>query len=327
MGTSFTLYEQRDTIPFFGSSIAEFFAVRGYDVYGYSPRFEGIPAGACEAGIVDCSVMAGWDLQSMLDDIAFVRDHIESLRPGSPVVAGGLSLGGILAVAVANDDGARYAGVFPWEGMLVSQDPAVQGLNAGYCAGTQAVVDAGITFDGVGNGVFKAIVQYAAGTPDGLTPMPIFPPFLTNHQVLITSLAVPAPGPISMPVPGYILTAGDPATETLFYASEARLTENVLTGFNNYTPTAVIRDIPCALAGIDTTYTANLAAYTGSVLMIGGGRGFGGFMQDQLDAFTGAASTELRLEPDFGHVDHIFSPQHRRYVERPILRWVRDVMP
>lgn len=127
LGTTFALYEQRDTYAGLGSSIAEFFALRNFDVYGYSPRFEGVPAGSCEVGAVDCSVMAGWDIQSMLDDISYVRDQIDVLQPGAGVVAGGLSLGGILAVAVANDDGARYDGVFPWEGMLLSNDPVGPG--------------------------------------------------------------------------------------------------------------------------------------------------------------------------------------------------------
>jgi hypothetical protein len=326
LGTSFTLYEQRDASGAVGTSVAEFFALRGYDVFGYSPRFEGIPAGSCELGLFDCSVMAGWDLQSMLDDVSFIRDHIESIHPGGEVVAGGLSLGGILAVAVANADGARYAGVFPWEGMLLSDDPAVQALNTGYCNDAQAQLAAGFYFDAVGTGVFKTVAQHAAANPEGLTPIPLFPPFLTNRQVLVTTLAVPTPGAVSMPVPGYILTAGDPATGELFFASARRLLRNVLTGFNNYTPTALTRDIPCALAGIDDSHTANLGAFTGSVLMIGGGRAFGGFMQDQLDAFTGASDRRLLLEPDFGHVDHFFSPRHRRYVERPILRWLRHVL-
>src|SRR3954454_23763763 len=45
LGTTFSFYEQRDTNGAPGSSIAEYFAQRGYDVYGVSPRFEGIPAG------------------------------------------------------------------------------------------------------------------------------------------------------------------------------------------------------------------------------------------------------------------------------------------
>ena len=326
LGTSFALYEQRDASGALGTSVAEFFALRGYDVFGYSPRFEGIPSGTCELGLFDCSVMLGWTLQSMVDDVGFVRDHIESIHPGGKVVAGGLSLGGILAVAVANADGARYAGVFPWEGMLLSLDPVVQTLNTDYCNTGQALVGAGIAFDGVGTSVFKTVAQHAASTPDGPTPIPLFPPFLTNRQVLVATLAVPTPGSISMPVPGYILTAGDPATGELFHASEDRLLENVLSAFASYTPNAVVRDISCALAGSDTTHTANLGSFTGSVLMIGGGRAFGGYMQDQLAAFSGASDTELRVEPDFGHVDHFFSPRHRQYVERPILRWLRDVL-
>ncbi len=326
LGTTFALYEQRNAGGGLGTSVAEFFALRNYDVYGYSPRFEGIPAGSCEVGAVDCSAMAGWDIQSMLDDVSYVRDQIDVLQPGAGVVAGGLSLGGILAVAVANDDGARYEGVFPWEGMLVSNDPVVQGLNAGYCAAADALLMAGVIFDGVGNGVFKAITQYARTQPESLNTIPLFPPTFTSHQVMVLTGSLPAPGPISMPVPGYILVAGSLAEDRFFFASEDRYLENVVGTFNNYVPNPLVRDIPCALAGIDTTHTANLGAFTGSVLMIGGGKAFGGFMQDQLDAFTGTSDKELLVEPEFGHVDHFMSPQHRQFVEFPILGWLREVL-
>lgn len=326
LGTTFALYEQRDAGGGLGTSIAEFFALRNYDVYGYSPRFEGIPAGSCEAGVVDCSAMAGWDIQSMLDDISYVRDQIDGLQPGSGVVAGGLSLGGILAVAVANHDGGRYDGIFPWEGMLVSNDPAVQGLNAGYCAALDAQLAGGVIFDGVGNGLFKAIAQAARTRPDSLTTNPLFPPFFTAHQVLVLTLSVPAPGPVSMPVPGYVTVAGSFGEDRFFFASEDRLLENVVGTFNNYVPNALVRDVSCALAGVDATHTGNLGAFNGSVLMIGGGLGFGGFMQDQLAAFTGASDATLLVEPGFGHVDHFMSPQHRRFAEFPILDWLRRVL-
>src|SRR4051812_5366845 len=118
LGTTFSFYEQRDPDNAPGSSIAEFFAQRGFDVYGYSPRFEGIPAGTCEAGALDCSIMATWDLASMVDDIAFVRGQIEILHPGTRIVTGGASLGGILAVAVANAHPTDWDGILEWEGML-----------------------------------------------------------------------------------------------------------------------------------------------------------------------------------------------------------------
>ena len=37
-----------------------------------------------------------------VDDITFVRSQIEILHPGTKIVAGGASLGGILGIAVAN---------------------------------------------------------------------------------------------------------------------------------------------------------------------------------------------------------------------------------
>ncbi len=322
LGTTFAFYEQRDPNGAPGSSIAEFFALRGFDVYGYSPRFEGIPSGTCEAGVLDCSIMATWDLQSMVDDIAFVRSRIAALNPGARVLAGGASLGGMLAVAVADAAPGDYAGVFPWEGMLFTPDPAVRALNAGYCAQIQAQIAAGIVYDGVGGNVFKDVTKFARLAPGGLTPIPLFPPALTNHQVMVLLLSVPQPGPFTMATPGYIQMNGSLAEDRLFFASEERIFENI-SRFNSYVPLALVRDINCSLAGVETRFTDNLASFTGPVLMIGGGRGFGPYMDDQLAQF-GSADKTLLLEPDFGHIDHMMTPRHRDFVERPILDWARE---
>lgn len=323
LGSSFSFYEQRDESGGVGTSIAGFFAERGYDVYGYVPRYVGVPAGTCEAGVVDCSVMAGWDLQSQLDDIAFIRQRIEALHPGAEIVAGGASLGGILAVAVANDAPDAYDGVIVWEGMLASDDPGVLALNQGYCAALEAQLAAGLVFDGVGGNVFKQVAQAAELEPGGLTLNPLFPPFLTNHQVLVSLLSVPSPGPVTMPVPGYLQMNGSVAEDRLFFASEPRLYENV-GHFNGYSPNAVVRDISCSLAGVETAYVSNLGSFDGSVLAIGGGRGFGAYMDDQLDRF-GTDDVTFLLEPEFGHIDHFMTPKHREYVERPIFRWAERV--
>src|SRR5262245_18431739 len=67
LGPSFAFYEQREHDAR-GSSIAEYFADRNFDVYGYGLRFDGIPSGTCEAGVLDCSIMTTWNIQSMVDD-------------------------------------------------------------------------------------------------------------------------------------------------------------------------------------------------------------------------------------------------------------------
>lgn len=324
LGSSFAFYEQRDVSGGVGTSVAGFFAERGYDVWGYEPRYAGIPAGTCEAGLVDCSVMAGWGIQSQLDDIAFIRQQIEAEHPGGSVVTGGASLGGILAVAVANDAPSDYAGVIVWEGMLASDDPAVQALDTGYCAALEAQLAGGAVYDGVGTNVFKQVVKAAELAPGAPTLNPLFPPFLPNHQLLVTLLSVPSPGPVTMPVPNYILMNGSPAEDRLYFASEPRLFENV-GHFNAYSPTALVRDISCSLAGSETAYVANLGSFTGSVLAIGGGRGFGAYMGYQLSLF-GTDDVTFLLEPDFGHIDHFMTPRHREYVERPIFAWAERVL-
>jgi pimeloyl-ACP methyl ester carboxylesterase len=324
LGTTFSFYEQRDPNGAFGSSIAEFFALRNFDVYGYSPRFEGIPAGTCEAGLFDCSVMKTWNLESMVDDIAFIRSQIETLHPGTKIVTGGASLGGILATAVADDAPEDYDGFILWEGMLNTPDPAVRALNQGYCAAVEAQVAAGASFD-ASIGVFREIPRQAEINPSGLTPIALFPPNLTNHQVMVLALSTPTPGPVSMPVPNYVQMNGSLAEDRLFFASEARVFENVVGRFVNYTPAVTTRDISCSLAGVETKYVDNLAAVHGAVLAIGGGRGFGPYLDDQLAQFTGTTDKTLRLKPGFGHIDHFMSPNHRELVERPIYEWALRV--
>jgi pimeloyl-ACP methyl ester carboxylesterase len=323
LGPTFTFYEQRDQENAAGSSIAEYFALRGFDVYGYSPRFEGISSGTCEAGVLDCSIMSTWNLQSLLDDLAFIRTQIETLHPGTKVVAGGASLGGMLALALANAAPGDYDGIFPWEGMLATPDPAVRALNQGYCAGLEAQLAAGIFYDGIGPNVFREVTRNARLTPSGLTPIPLFPPTLTNHQVLVLLLSVPSPGPVTMPVPNYVQMNGSFAEDRLFYASEERVYENI-PRFVSYAPTALVRDISCSLAGSETSYTSNAGSYHGSVLAIGGGRGFGPYMPGHL-ALLGSADQTFLLEPGFGHIDHFMTPKHRDFVEKPVFDWAARI--
>jgi len=323
LGPPFSFYEQRDPNNAPGTSIAEYFALRNFDVYGYSPRFEGIPAGTCEAGVVDCSIMATWNLASMVDDIAFVRSQIEILHPGTRIVAGGASLGGMLALATANAHPNDYDGIIPWEGMLFSLNPQVRSINQGYCTTLQAQLVAGLVFDGVGGNVIKDVTKFARITPSGLTPNPLFPPTFTNHQVLVAVLAVPTPGPATMPAPNYVLMNGSLAEDRLFNASEPRVFEGI-ERFAAYAPLSLVRDISCSLAGVEGQFTSGLGSFHGSVLAIGGGRGFGPFFGDQL-AQIGSTDKTFLFQPNFGHIDHFMSANHRDFVERPIFDWATRI--
>jgi hypothetical protein len=322
LGVNHGFYEQADVLGTPASSFAGFFAFRGYDVWQYISRMEGVPAGTCEAGIVDCSAFAGWDIQSMVNDVAFVRGLVEAANPGAKVTTGGASLGSILGFAVLNADPGRYAGAFLYEGMLFTPNAAVQALNQGHCAQGQALIAAGIVFEGAGSNIVKMLGRQADLAPAGRTPIPLFPPFLTNQQALVGFFVAPPPGPITQPVPDYFFMAGDPVAGEFQFASTKRVMTN-LSRFVDYSPVPLVRDVSCALAGVDATHVANLGAFTGRVLGIGGGGGFGPYMPDNLALLT-AADVEFQLEQDFGHIDHFMTPNHRDFLERPILEWLRD---
>lgn len=325
-GFSFTFYEQRDGNGGPGTSFAGYFAARGYDVYGYSPRWDGVPAGLCESGLADCSFMAGWDMQSMVDDVAFVRSVIEAEHPGSVVVIGGFSLGAIATVAVLNAAGDDYDGALLWEGVLATADAAAIAHNEAYCAGFEAQLAAGFVYDDLTFNILKQVGQSCELVRFGLTPIPLYPPVLNNHQVLVAALSAPTPGLwVSQPVPTYVLAMGDLAADRLTYASEDRVLESARRLYS-YFPTALYRDIACSLAGVDDQHVTNLAAFSGAVLAIGVSNGWGPNLDDQL-GMMGSSDTTLRMKEGFGHVDLFWHPSHRRFLERPILSWLEERWP
>jgi hypothetical protein len=207
--------------------------------------------------------------------------------------------------------------------MLYSEDSEVQSLNLGYCADLETEIAGSSFYNGFKTPFFQQIGRNARLSPAGKTPIPFYPPDFTNHQVLILKACLTFPGPISLPVPGYILNAGSLEEDRFYFADESRYYET-LHRFVSYMPNPATRDISCALAGLDDRHTSNLGSYTGSVLIIGAGQGYGEYLEDQLEVF-GSADKTLLIQPEFGSIDGFMSPQHRAYIERPILRWMRRV--
>ncbi|MDQ1522486.1 MAG: hypothetical protein QOE47_410, partial [Pyrinomonadaceae bacterium] len=59
LGSGFQNYEVGDNGDY-NNSFAGFFARRNFDVWGHSQRVQGLTAGSCESGALDCAAMAGW---------------------------------------------------------------------------------------------------------------------------------------------------------------------------------------------------------------------------------------------------------------------------
>jgi hypothetical protein len=262
--------------------------------------------------------MAGWGLQTIVDDVAFVRQQIGLAHPGEKPVVGGLSLGSIAAVAVINSSPQDYAGVIMIEGTLYDENPVVRAANAGFCSAFEDQLAHGIFYDGQGTVGFKLLSHLAEVDPDGLTPLPGFPPGFTNHRAWVAAMAAPPLTPTT-PRPGYAFLAGSVEEDRFFFADEPLVHANI-SMFVDYVATRTVRDVNCGLAG-ERTFTNNLQSFHGSVIMFAGGLGFGSGMFDTA-ALLSSAKVTMNYREDYGHVDYVFSTRHLHEVEHPILAWL-----
>ncbi len=323
LGTGFQLYEVSDT-PYYRDSFAGFLATRGFDVWGFSQRVQGLPAGTCESGAADCSVMADWGLAQLAADAEYVRTRIVAENPGELPVIGGQSLGAMISFAALNATPEAYRAAIVLEGGLYSQDPVYQGMAVAGCQFTNGLIDAGIYYDGQMIAFFKAVNWLADVDPDGPSPFfppsPMYPPGMTNLQAWVFVLSVPNPGPTS-PTPNYVFDTGDWMTGTLTYANPDLL-HDMFYGFVDYLPWATLRDGNCSIAGLDgAQFISNLAAFDGPVFAIANGGGFDTIVADTLSLMPDADVT-LFTNPDYGHMDHMFATNHFDILEQPLLQWL-----
>jgi pimeloyl-ACP methyl ester carboxylesterase len=320
LGSGFQNYEVGEGGDYH-KSFAGFFAGHNYDVWGYSQRVQGLTAGTCESGAADCSAMADWGMQTIINDVAFIRQQIGLAHPGQKPVIGGLSLGSIASVATLNAHPHDYAGAILIEGTLYDENAEVRTINANFCATFNSLLSAGIFYDGQGTPGFKLISHLADIDPDGQSPIPGFPPGFTNHQAFVATMSAPPLSPTT-PRPGYRFLAGSVAEDRFFFANEALVHANVAM-FVDYVATRTIRDVSCGLAG-ERAFSDNLHSFTGDVIVFAGGHGFGTGMIDTANLMT-SASVTLNFREEYGHVDHVFSNNHVHEVEHPVLKWLKKL--
>lgn len=319
LGSGFQNYEVSEDGDYAGSFVG-FFASRGYDVWGYSQRVQGISSGSCESGALDCSAMAEWGLQTIVDDVTFIRRRIAQARPFAKVAIGGLSLGSMASVAIINAHPHAYAGAFLLEGTVHDTDTVSRSINQGFCDSFDDLLAGGVSYDGQQLPGVKLINALASSDPHGLSPLPGTPPGYTNHQVLVSVLSTAVISPTT-PRPGYFLLAGDAEADQLTFANDALVRAN-LSGFVDYVALRTVRDVNCSLAG-ERTWSNNLHAFRGALFVAAGGHGFGTAMLDTAGLMPHANVTTSYLEP-FGHIDHFFAQNHRELVEEPLLEWLED---
>jgi pimeloyl-ACP methyl ester carboxylesterase len=321
LGSGFQNYEVGDGGDY-KKSFAGFFAQRNYDVWGYSQRVQGLTAGTCESNAVDCSPMSAWGMQTILNDVAFIRQQIAAAHPGEKPVVGGLSLGSIASVATINAHPNDYAGAILIEGTLYDANAEVRAINANFCAAFENLLANGVFYDGQGTPGFKLISHLADVDPTGLSPIPGFPAGFTNHQAFVATMSAPPLSPTT-PRPGYNFLAGSVAEDRFFFANEPLVHANIAT-FVDYVATRTIRDVSCGLAG-ERVFSNNLHSFNGAVIVFAGGHGFGTGMTDTANLMTNANVT-VNFNEAYGHVDHVFSQNHLHEVEHPVLSWLQHAV-
>jgi pimeloyl-ACP methyl ester carboxylesterase len=305
---------------------ADTFAARlasaDYDVWLVDSRIANLPPGSCESGSVDCSPMATWGMDLGIDDAMFVEGLVKAFHPLKKPVIGGFSGGSSAAIAAVDRYPKKFAGLFMWEGTIYTADPAIRARNAAFCADDEARLAAGVYFDPAVQG-FKTLFQLADAAPSAPSPIPVFPPGTTNLQALLFALSLPdATNPLNF-TESFIRFVGDPFTATLTYSNLDRVMEfGPLIG--TYAPVPFIRDSHCAMGGLDDSYSDNLSAFRGDVLVYAEGRGFGQMMLDTANLMTRADVT-VNYNPEFAESDPYF---HKRWVKvavNPLLKWLRGV--
>ncbi len=317
LGSSFQNYEATANGDYNDSFVA-FFARRNFVVFGYSPRQQGLTAGSCESGAIDCAPMADWGMATVMSDIAFIRQQIGTQYPALKTVVGGLSSGSIYSMAAINTQPSDYAGAILIEGTIHDPDPNVRAINANFCANWDALLAAGVFYDGQNGPAVKALSQAAQAAPNAPNVFPGFPPGLTNHQAFVLAFSAPPLSPVT-PRPNYFHVAGSFVEDRFFYANEPLLHANLAT-FLDYLPVRLVRDLNCGLAG-ETTFTNNLGSFNGPVIMFAAGHGFGSAMFSTAQLMT-SASVTINFKQEYGHVDYVFGNDHQHELEHPILTWL-----
>ena len=110
---------------------------------------------------------------------------------------------------------------------------------------------------------------------------------------------------------------------TLAFSEPGRLAANIA-DFNDVTSNAASRDMYCSLAGKLPKFSDNLAKFTGPVLIVKAGQGFGSVM-DELPGMLGSTDVTWIQDNNFGHVDHLGATNHATILEAPVAKWLARV--
>jgi len=295
-----------------GESLATFLALKGIDVYGYSPRTRGIAPDFCLEN--DCAAMQAWGISTYIEDIEYIRKHVSRLHHKRPVV-GGLSLGAMLSIAAVDKKPNAYAGAILWEGTLYYDSP-VKELFTDTCDYYRAQWQGGQYYDDQAYPFLKLLTQLYFYAPDDMSPIA---PEMSNRDFFLYFITSPH-NPPEGEAPNYTYAAGDMINGMTFVDEELLL--QFVMQINNYEPIAIFRDYMCGLAG-ERTFTRRLRHFGQPILSIQAGLGFGAYAEDNLALF-GSSDITRYIQPEYGHADIGTTINYVEVICLPIWNWLQE---
>jgi pimeloyl-ACP methyl ester carboxylesterase len=188
-------------------SLAGSLALEGYSVYGYDPRHALVPKGSCEGG-KDCSAMAEWGIQAILDDLTEIRLEVAREFPEKLPVIGGFSFGAMIALAAVNQDPRAYSGLVLLDGTLLTKNPLTRVGYARACRQIQEAIAGGQLYDSATQVMFQDLYSRAKVDPEGQGSLPGLPGHWTNRQAFLLALTMPSL-PLVSPFMGLVQAAGE----------------------------------------------------------------------------------------------------------------------
>lgn len=294
-------------------------AEAGLDVYGYSPRATFVAPGACTDGSFDCSIMADWGINAVVDDLKFIRAAVFLHHGLNRPLIGGYSQGAMATYAALDANPLAYKGAVILEGALYLAEPTLSANYGILCDGLNAAIAGGDTYNGELAPLAHTVVSLAETDPNG--PSPFFPAGTTNWMAAVLFFGGPQlPPPQGLFPPESVLAAADLDQFTFTFANVNRLFNFFSPKSQNfYIANAEIRDTTCGLAG-ERTYTSNLSRFKQPVLAIQASDGFGVLGDDTLDLLGSNDITRV-VDEGYGHVDALASPNHEMLLEQRIINW------
>ena len=306
----------------YAKSAAARLAESGVDVWLVDQRRTGLAPGSCESGAADCSVMLDWDFDTYSNDALFALSLLKRHGCEKPVI-GGFSAGSNAALATINRAPHEFSGVFLYEGTFFTEDPAIIAHNGAACTTLDGLLAQGMPFD-PSAAIPGLSLRLAASDPNGVFPVPGFPPGTTNERAMFYVFGSPPPPGALSPTPNFVRCVTDFSTQSFVYTNEARLK---LAGplFDNYASLPALRDLACGLAGRDDSHYANLGAFRGDALIFVEGTGFGPAMFDTAALFDHRVDVTIESHPEFGEADPYFNRRWTQVFLSPLSRWLHQV--